>query len=148
MKLRSRIQDDIKIAMKASDAARLSALRLSLSAIKNKEIEKRGELADADVIQVLATLIKQRKESIELYTKGGRADLAQKEEAEIAVLQSYLPAALGEAELKVLIVAAIAEAGAAGPKDMGKVMKILVPKVQGRADGKLVSDLVKQQLSS
>lgn len=147
MPLKARINDDLKGAMKAKDALRVDCLRLILSTVKNREIEKRGELDDAEVLKVLGTLAKQRAESIEMYRQGGRSDLVAKEEAELQIVQAYLPKALSEAELAALVAEAIAESGAAGPKDMGKVMKAIGPKVAGRADGKAVSEAVKEKLS-
>lgn len=147
MPLKARINDDLKGAMKAKDALRVDCLRLILSTVKNREIEKRGELDDAEVLKVLGTLAKQRAESIEMYRQGGRSDLVAKEEAELQIVQAYLPKALSEAELAALVAEAIAESGAAGPKDMGKVMKAIGPKVAGRADGKAVSEAVKAKLS-
>lgn len=147
MPLKARINDDLKGAMKAKDALRVDCLRLILSTVKNREIEKRGELDDAEVLKVLGTLAKQRAESIEMYRQGGRSDLVAKEEAELQIVQAYLPKALSEAELAALVAEAIAESGAASPKDMGKVMKAIGPKVAGRADGKAVSEAVKEKLS-
>jgi uncharacterized protein len=137
----------LKEAMKAKDSLRLNCLRLIIAAFKNREIEKRGALDDAECLKVLSTLAKQRAESIELYRQGGRADLVEKESKELAIIQSFLPAALSEGELAKLVAEAIAEVGAAGPKDMGKVMKAIGPKVAGRADGKAVSEAVKAKLA-
>lgn len=147
MPLKARINDDLKGAMKAKDALRVDCLRLILATVKNREIEKRGELDDAEVLKVLGTLAKQRAESIDMYRQGGRTDLVAKEEAELAIVQAYLPQALTEAELSKLVAEAVAESGAAGPKDMGKVMKAIGPRVAGRADGKAVSEAVKARLA-
>ncbi len=147
MKLKEEISQRLKEAMKAKDADKLSALRLILAAINNREIEKRGKLDEGDYISLLSSLAKQRLESIDMFKKGGRDELAAKEEAELTLIRSFLPAQLSESELSETIESAIAEAGASGIKDLGKVMKIVSPKVKGRADGKLVSDLVKQKLS-
>ncbi len=146
MPLSDEINARLKEAMKAKDAVRVACLRLIVAAFKNRAIEKRGELDDAECIKVLSTLAKQRGESIEMFKQGGRSDLADKESAELKIIQSFLPAALSEGEIQKIVEQTIAEVGAAGPKDMGKVMKALGPKVAGRADGKLVSDAVKAQL--
>ncbi|MDO8527368.1 MAG: GatB/YqeY domain-containing protein [Deltaproteobacteria bacterium] len=144
--LKARIEEDIKQAMRGREAAKLSCLRMVKSALKNKEIDTRAELDDTQIISILSTLCKQRKESIEQFKKGGRDDLVKQEESELALIETYLPKAMDESELIKLIEAAIAETGAAGPKDMGKVMKALTPKTTGRADGKLVSELVRKKL--
>ena len=146
MKLKDRIVGELTRAMKAKDAPTTSCLRLILAAIKNREIEKRGELDDAECIKVLSSLVKQHNESIEMYRKGGRQDLAEKETAELALIRSFLPKPLSEEELSRLVDEAIAETEASGMKDMGKVMKVLTPKVSGRADGKKVSELVRSKL--
>ena len=146
MKLKDRIVGELTRAMKAKDAPTTSCLRLILAAIKNREIEKRGELDDAECIKVLSSLVKQRNESIEMYRKGGRQDLVEKETAELALIRSFLPEPLSEEELSRLVDEAIAETEASGMKDMGKVMKVLTPKVSGRADGKKVSELVRSKL--
>lgn len=146
MKLKDRIVGELTKAMKAKDAATTSCLRLILAAIKNREIEKRGELDDAECIKLLSSLVKQRNESIEMYRKGGRQDLVEKETAELALVRSFLPEPLSEKELSRLVDEAVAETAACGMKDMGKVMKVLTPKVSGRADGRQVSELVKAKL--
>lgn len=148
MSLKQTINDDIKAALRAREAERLSALRLLLAAIKQREVDERRELSDADVVGVVEKLIKQRRESVSQFEAGGRADLAAKERAEIDVLAAYMPQALSEAEVNSLIDGAIAEASAAGPKDMGRVMALLKPRLAGRADMGQVSALVKTRLSS
>jgi len=147
MALKDRIETDLKAAMKDKDAARLSCVRMLKSAIKYREIELMKPLDDAGVEGVVASEIKRRRDSVEQYRAGNREDLASKEEAEIAVLQGYLPQQLSADEVAAKVDAAIEKAGAKGPKDMGAVMKLLMPEVQGRADGKVVSELVKQKLA-
>jgi uncharacterized protein YqeY len=137
----------MKAAMRAKDAARLSAIRLALAAIKQREIDERRELDDTEVLSVLEKMIKQRRESIVQFEGAGRTDLAQAEKLEIEVLSAYLPKALGEAEVQEAIAAALTESGASGIKDMGKVMALLKPRLAGRADMAKVSGLVKQRLS-
>jgi len=126
----------------------LSALRMALAAIKNKEIEERGEIGEDSILKLLGTMVKQRKESIGLFRQGGREDLAGKEAAEIVVLEAYLPKALSDDEIETLAREAIGEAGAKSPGDMGRVMKELMPKVAGRADGKTVNEIVRRLLAS
>ena len=148
MKLRDKINSDITAAMKAKQADRLSVLRMMKSAVKNKEIEKIGELDDAEVIQTLISLVKQRIDSVEQFTKGGRLELAAKEAAEIKIIEEYLPAAVGDDEIAEAVSAAIAELGASSIKDMGKVMKACMAKFSGRPlDGAKLSELVKAKLS-
>ncbi len=147
MNLKERIQEDMKKAAKERNSLALSALRMALAAIKNREIEARGEIGDDAVLKVLATMVKQRKESIDLYRKGGREDLAGKEAEEIVVLEGYLPQALSEAEIESMARGAIEAAGAQSPADMGRVMKDLMPKVAGRADGKIVNEIVRRLLA-
>jgi uncharacterized protein YqeY len=137
----------VKAAMRAKDAARLSTLRLATAAMKQKEVDERVELGDADVLAILEKMIKQRRESIAQFEKASRQDLADKEKAEIAVLEAYLPQKLGDAEVQKEIADAIAASGASGIKDMGKVMAILKPRLAGRADIGAVSGLVKTKLS-
>jgi len=146
MALKERINEDMKAAMRAREAARLSAIRLLLAALKQKEVDERVTLADADVIAIIERLIKQRRESIAQYDKAGRADLAQAEQFEIGVLSAYLPQQMSEAEVAQAVEAAVAESGAAGVKDMGKVMAALKPRLAGRADMGKVSALVKARL--
>ncbi len=147
MTLKARITDDVKSAMKAKDAPRLSALRLLTAAIKQREVDERIELDDAQVIGVIEKMIKQRRESVSQYQAGGRQDLADAETFEIGVLSAYLPQQLGEAEVAAEVDQAIAASGAKGPSDMGKVMGILKGKLAGRADMGKVSGLVRQKLS-
>lgn len=147
MALKDQLDADLKAAMRDKDAVKLSVVRLLKSAVKYREIEVMKPLDDAGVLQVIGSEIKRRKDSVEQYRAGNRPDLVEKEEAEIAVLKGWLPAQLGEAELRALVEAAVARVGAKGPKDMGAVMKALLPEVQGKADGKVVSDLVKARLS-
>ena len=147
MGLKERIQADMQKAAKERNSLALSALRMALAAIKNKEIETRGEIGGDAVLKVLATMVKQRRESIELFERGGRSDLAGKETAEIDVLEEYLPKPLTDAEVESLVREAIAAAGAKSPADMGRVMKELMPKVAGRADGKTVNEIVRRLLA-
>src|SRR3954471_6943013 len=150
MPLVDQIQKDITSAMKARDEARLSTLRMVKTALKNREIEKMAPLDDKESQQVLGTLIKQRKESIEQFTKGGRQELADKEAAEIVLIESYMPKALGEQEVAATVKAAIAEMGAPTMKDMGAVMKAAMAKFSAtgaRVDGKVVSEIVKRELA-
>jgi len=146
MTLKERIGEDMKAAMRAKDAARLSAVRLLLAAMKQKEVDERLELTDADVLGVIEKMVKQRRESIAQYEKAARQDLADQEKFEIGVLQAYLPQQLGEAEVAQAVAAALAEAGAASVKDMGKVMALLKPRLAGRADMGKVSALVRAKL--
>jgi uncharacterized protein YqeY len=147
MALKDQLDADLKASMRDKDAVRLSVIRMLKSAIKYREIEAMKPLDDAGVLQVVSGEIKRHKDSVEQFRAGNRPELVQKEEAEIAVLQGYLPAQLGEAELRALVEAAVVKAGASGPRDMGAVMKALLPDVQGKADGRLVSELVKARLS-
>jgi uncharacterized protein len=148
MNLKQQLTEAMKTAMKAKDSLRLSVVRMILAAVKNREIEQRRELDDEAVLGVLTTLAKQRREAAQAYRDGGREDLAAKEEAELAMLQDFLPAPLTRDELVALIERAVVEAAAGGMKDMGKVMKIVSAETLGRADGKTVSDLVKARLSA
>jgi uncharacterized protein len=148
MRLRDKISEDLISAMKAKEAARLSTLRMMKAAVRNKEIDTRQELEDAQVIQVFLSLIKQRKDSIEQFTKGGRQDLVDKESAEIKVIEEYLPSAVTEEEIKTAVDAVVAETGVTSIKDMGKVMKACMARFAGRpVDGGKVSELVKAKLS-
>jgi uncharacterized protein YqeY len=147
--LKERIDQDLKDAMRGKEELTTSVLRMLKSAVKYKEVEPGAKaLEDAGVLSVIATLIKQRRDSVEQFRNGNRNDLAEKEEREIVLLQRYLPQQLSAEELQVEVKAAIAAAGAAGPKDMGAVMKALLPKVQGRAEGRAISDAVKAQLAA
>jgi len=146
--LKERIDVDLKEAMRSKDELGTSVLRMLKSAVKYKEVEPGGHaLEDAGVLAVIQTLIKQRRDSVEQFRAGGRPELAEKEEREIARLQSYLPAQLSPDELRAEVRAVIAQVGAKGPKDMGAVMKALLPRVQGKAEGKAVSDAVKAELT-
>lgn len=147
MSLRDRLTEEMKGAMKSRDDLRLSTIRLIRSAVKNREIELKREFEDAEIIEVIASMIKQRRESIRLFTQGARADLVEKEEKELSVLLGFLPPQLERAELEALAQKAIAECGAEGMKDLGKVMKVLAPQVTGRADGKVVAEVVKSRLT-
>jgi uncharacterized protein len=146
MTLKERIQEDMKAAMRAKDAARLSAIRLLLAAMKQKEVDERQALADADVLGIIEKMMKQRRESIAQYEKAARQDLADQEKFEIGVLGAYLPQQMSEAEIAQAVAAAAGEAGAAGLKDMGKVMALLKARLAGRADMGKVSALVKSKL--
>jgi len=147
MTLKDQLDDAMKQAMKARDDLRLSAIRMVRAMVKNREIEQKHELDDQGVIEVISTLVKQRRESIRLYQEGNRQDLVDKEESELAVLLGFLPAQLSAAEITELVTRVISETGAQGSKDMGKVMKALAPLTSGRADGKTVSETVKRLLT-
>jgi hypothetical protein len=146
MALKSRISDDMKAAMRVKDAQRLKAIRLLLAAIKQREVDERIELSDADVVAVIDRMLKQRRESIAQFEKAGRQDLVDAEQAEIEVLQAYMPQPLSSAEIEGLVTEAIASVKAAGPKDMGAVMAALRPRLAGRADMAAVSQQVKARL--
>ena len=148
MGLKSEITADITKAVKARDQFTVDALRMVISAVKNKEIEKKADIDDKAIISLLSTLVKQRREAAELYRKGNREELAAKEEKEIELLKKYLPEALSDDELVKIVAGAAEEVGASSLADMGKVMKAVMAKVAGRADGTVVSDLVKKQLSN
>ncbi len=147
MLLRARIAEDMKTAMRAKDAPRLSAIRLLLAALKQREVDERIELTDADVLAIIEKMIKQRRDSIEQFGKGGRQDLVNKEQFEVGVLQGYMPAAMSAAEVEAAVTEAISASGAKLMADMGKVMALLKPKLAGRADLGKVSALVKTRLS-
>lgn len=147
MSLKNKILDDMKTAMKNRDKERLSTLRMVKSAITNREIETGGELTDEETVKTLNTLVKQRRDSAEQYEKGGRAELAAKENAEIAVLEEYLPRAASAEEIEEAVTEAISETGAGSMKDMGAVMKASLAKLSGKTvDGRAVSDLVRSKL--
>ena len=147
MNLNAQIAADLTAAMKAKDAGRLSALRMLKAAVMNKGVEKGRDLNDAEILQVVASLVKQRRDSIEQFAKAGRTDLVDKETGEIAVLEQYLPPAVSQDEIDAAVAAAIEETGATSPKDMGKVMKAVMPKLAGKnADGKAVNDAVRRTL--
>ncbi len=147
MTLKERITEDMKAAMRAKDAERLGTIRLLTAAMKQKEVDERVELDDAAVVGIVDKLIKQRKDSIDAFTKAGRQDLADKEAAEVTVLQAYLPARLSADEIAAAVKAIVAETGAKGPADMGKLMAVLKPKLAGKADMAEVSKLVKAALA-
>ena len=137
----------MKTAMRAKDSARLSTVRLALSAMKQKEVDERVELTDADVVAIIEKMIKQRRESISQFEKASRQDLADKEKAEIEVLSAYLPQKMSDADVAAAVAAVVSETGASGIKDLGKVMAVLKPRLAGRADMGAVSALVKTKLS-
>jgi len=147
MTLKEQLNDAMKAAMKARDDLRLSAVRMVRSAIKNREIDQKKELDDQGVIDVVSTLVKQRRESIRMYQEGNRPELAEKEEAELNVLLGFLPAQLGPEEIEELVSRIIIEIGAQGAKDMGRVMKAITPLTAGKADGRTVSDIVRGRLA-
>ena len=148
MSLEQKLSADIATAMKAKDAARLSALRMLKAALMNKSVERNRALEGAEEMQVVSSLVKQRRDAIEQFTAGGRTDLADKERAEIAVLETYLPASATAEELEFAVARAITETGASGPKDMGKVMKAVMAGLAGKTvDGKKVNELVRAKLS-
>jgi uncharacterized protein len=147
MALIDTISEDIAAAMRAKDQARLGALRMAKAALMNREVEKGHALDDTESHQVIASLIKQRRDSIEQFRKFGRDELAQKEQAELEVLQAYLPPAVDPAEIERIVAAAVAETGASGARDIGKVMKAVMPKFAGgTVDGKLVNEIVRRRL--
>jgi len=147
MSLKDQLNESMKTAMKARDALRLSAVRMVLSMLKNREIDQKKDLNDQDVIEVISTLAKQRRESIRMYREGNRPDLVEKDEAELEILLGFLPTQLNSAEIEALVDRIIAETGAQGARDMGRVMKALTALTAGKADGKIVSDTVKQKLA-
>lgn len=147
MGLKEQLIQDMKEAMKAKQAERLSTIRQLRSAIKNKEIEQKQDLNDEAIISVIGTLVKQRREAAQMYSENDRPELAAKEEAEMSVLQQYLPAQLGEDELRDIITQVIADVGATAMKDMGKVMPQVMARTKGAAEGKLVNQIVREQLS-
>ena len=148
MSLKAKITEDMKAAMRARDAARLSAIRLLLAAMKQREVDERIELTDADILAIIEKMLKQRRDSVAQYEAGGRQDLADVEKFEIGVLSGYMPQQLSEAEIAAEVAAAITAAGAKAMQDMGKVMALLKPKLAGRADMAKVSSLVKARLGS
>ena len=148
MSISDQVTKDMIAAMKAREELKLSTLRMMKSALKNKEIDKRAPLDDKEALQVLSTMIKQRKDSIEQFTKGGRQELADKEASEITIIEAYMPKAIGEAEIIAAVRATIAEMGSPTMKDMGTVMKNTMAKFAGaRVDGKVVSEAVKKELA-
>ena len=147
MSLNAQIASDLTAAMKGRDTGRLSALRMLKAAVMNKGVEKGRDLNDPEILQVVASLVKQRRDSIEQFAKAGRTDLVEKETGEIAVLEHYLPPAISQEEIDAAVASAIEETGATTPKDMGKVMKAVMPKLAGKnADGKAVNEAVRRKL--
>jgi len=147
MSLKAQITEDMKAAMRAKESARLATIRLILAEIKRKEVDEQIELDDAQTLAIVEKMIKQRKDSITQFEAGGRADLADIEKGELAILSAYMPAGLSDEEIAAEVTAAVAATGAAGPQDMGKVMGVLKPKLAGRAEMTVVSGLVKKALS-
>ena len=148
MPLKDRITEDMKAAMRAKDAARLSAIRLLLAAMKQREVDERIELRDADILAIIEKMLKQRRDSVSQYEAGGRQDLADVEKFEIGVLSGYMPQQLTEAEIAAEVATAVSATGAKAMQDMGKVMALLKPKLAGRADMAKVSAIVKAKLGS
>lgn len=146
--IKDKIQEDMKAAMRSQEKERLATIRLVLAALKQREVDERITLTDEHIISILDKMIKQRRQSIEEFQKGNRPDLVQKEQDEMAIIQAYLPSQLSPEEIKAIIKNAIQETGATSARDMGKVMASLKPKLQGRADMTVVSNLVKEHLSS
>ena len=146
MNIQDQLFEAMKVAMKAKDSLRLTTIRMARTALKNVEIDTRQELDEAAAIKILSTLVKQRREAAEAYRET-RPELAEKEELEVVILQEFLPAQLNEAEIEALVAKAVAESGASSMKDMGAVMKLVTPQTTGRADGKLVSNLVRKLLA-
>lgn len=147
MSLKEQITEDMKAAMRAKDSGRLATIRLLTAAIKQKEVDERIDVSDEQVLAIIEKMIKQRKDSISQFEAGGRQDLADIEKAELAILSTYMPAAISEAEVQAEVAAAVTAVGAAGPQDMGKVMGVLKPKLAGRADMTAVSAMVKAALT-
>lgn len=147
MSLKDRLADEMKDAMRSQDKLRLSTIRMLLSAVKYKEIDLGKKLTEEEVIETVTSSVKQRRDSIEQFSNAGRTDLVEKEEAELKILQGFLPEQLSVEEVEAEIDRTVTEAGASGMKDLGKIMKLLMPKVSGRADGKMVSDKVRERLS-
>lgn len=148
MSLKARINEDMKAAMRGGEKLRLGTIRMLMAAIKQREVDDRREMAEGDVLQIVEKLIKQRREAATQFASAGRSDLEARETEEAAILAAYLPAALSDAEVRALLEEAVASTGAAGVRDMGKVMNALRPKLQGRADMSQVSNLVKARLGS
>jgi len=148
MTFKNKVDQEMILAAKAVNKIRLSALRMLKNGLHNREIDLKRELNETEFFQLLSGMVKQRRDSIEQFEKGGRSDLVEKEEAELKVIREFMPEQMSEAELDAIIADAIRETGAAGVRDMGKVMKILMPKVTGKADGKMVGEKVKLRLSA
>jgi uncharacterized protein len=147
MSLKEKINSEMVVAAKARDSLKLGAIRMIKNTLHNREIDAKRELKEDEILQVLASIVKQRKDSIEQFKAGKRQDLVDKEEYELKVVQAFMPQQMSAEKVEAEVVAAIAEAGATSVKDMGKVMKVLMPRVAGKADGKLVSDTVKAKLA-
>jgi hypothetical protein len=147
MSLKDQITEDMKSAMRAKEAVKLGTIRLITAAMKQKEVDERVELTDTMVLAIIEKMIKQRKDSISQFEAGGRQDLADIEKAELVILAAYMPAGLSDAEMQAAVAAAVAEVGAIGPQDMGKLMAVLKPKLAGRADMTVVSAMVKAALA-
>jgi uncharacterized protein YqeY len=147
LKLIDRIKEDLIKSMKAKDGTRVSVLRLLLASIKNREIEKKEALTDEEVLAEIASAAKRRKESLEAFREGERQDLVEKEEAELVILEEYLPEQISEEEVRRTVQDVVAEVGAQSPSDLGKVMKELMPRLKGKADGKMVNQIVREILS-
>ena len=148
MGLKERLINDMKEAMKSKDRVKLSTIRMINSLIKNAEIEKRGELSDEEIVSLLMKYAKQRRESIEMYEKGGRRNLVEKEKQELSIVESYLPEQMGEDEVREIVREAVEKTGARSVKDIGSVMKYVMPKVKGRVDGSTVNRIAKEMLES
>jgi hypothetical protein len=147
MDINTKLNEDMVVAAKAKDKIRLSAIRMLKTALHNKEIDLMRPLNETETMQILSALVKQRKDSIEQFAKGGRMDLVEKEEAELKILQDFMPAQMSDEDVKALIQKAIDDVGAVSVKDMGKVMKVLMPQITGKADGKAAGEKVKALLS-
>jgi uncharacterized protein len=147
MSLEERLVEEMKQAMKSNDKLRLSTIRMIRSASKNKEIEVRKKLEDEDIVKVIQVMVRKGEESVEQFQTGGRMDLVEKEKSEIEILKSFLPQPLSQEEILKIIDQSIQETQASSPKDIGKVMKSVIPKIGGKADGKLINQLVKERLS-
>ena len=148
MEIDKKVNDEMVLAAKAKDKVRLSAIRMIKTGIHNKEIDLKRKMNEAEFLQLLSTMVKQRKDSIEQFQKGGRTDLVENETAELKVIQEFMPEQISEEDVNREIEMVIKEVGAVGIKDMGKVMKVLMPKLTGKADGKMVGEKVKEKLSS
>lgn len=148
MGFNEKINREMVLAAKAKDKIRLSAIRMIKTGVHNREIDLKRKMTESEFLQMLSSMVKQRKDSIDQFQKGGREDLVEQEEAELKVIQEFMPAQMSEEEIAVEIEKAVQEVGAVSIKDMGKVMKVLMPKLTGKADGKIVGDKVKERLSS
>jgi len=146
MSLLQKLDEDLKVALKKSDKLKLSVLRMAKAAVKNQQIDKGRELQDEEILAIFSTMVKQRRESVEQFSKGGRDDLARQESQELLILQSYMPAQLSEGEIDAMIIQTIKESSAKSEGDIGKVMKLLAPRIKGVADGKWVNKRVRELL--